>query len=338
MRSAAALLAGLLAGMPVGARAQDPECVRRCRELASKKELREGMTEEVCALHLCHDEGRRLYREGQYDKAFAALDRIEPRVADSPAYQLDRGLVEYALGHFEQALAAFDRVAQREPDSLRAGAQRAHALVRLERFSEARAQLDKLLALPAAKTELQGLKTASYVHGNLGALSLIQDDVAGARKALDQALAVDPRNGMAATYLHRVLPEVEAKRLDGRSVWLMMLASEDAALQVFPRARSELDQLLQRSPKFAEGWFLQADILRAQRDYATCEQSLLQGEQHLPDDAGLKAERLRCQLLRQAAASQQTGPALDELLRLGREHPENERIRSILRALSSRPG
>src|SRR5262249_22690255 len=160
-----------------------------------------------CMLRLCHDEARRLYAQAEYEKAIAALDLVDARLSDSPAYQLDRGLVEYARGNFKQALAAFDQVLVHEPDSLRAGAQRADGLGRLERFDEARAQFEKLLALPASRTELQGLKTASYLHGNLGVLRLIQDDVAGGRTELEKALEIDASNTLAATYLHRVLPE-----------------------------------------------------------------------------------------------------------------------------------
>jgi tetratricopeptide (TPR) repeat protein len=333
MRAALVLLAGL-ALAPAGALAQEPACALRCREMAQRKELMEGLSEQGCMLRLCHEEGRRLYLEARYEEAFAALDLIEPRVSDSPAYQLDRGLVEYARGNFAAALAAFDQVAEREPESLRAGAQRANALVRLERFGDARAQFEKLLALPASRTAQQGIEATSYLQGNLGALCLIQSDVACGRTSLEKALERDAGNNLAATYLHRVLPEVEAGRLDGRGVWLMRLASEDAALHVLPRASAELAELLERSPLFAEAWYLQADILRSQRQYEACEKALAGAQEQLPKEPGLRAERLRCQLLREGGASAGSRAAVEELMRLGKQHPDSERIRSILRALS----
>jgi tetratricopeptide (TPR) repeat protein len=329
---AAALLA-ILASAPGALRAEEPACALRCRELAARGELMAGMSEQGCSLRLCHEAARRLYLEADYEQAFAALEVIDAELADSPAYQLDRGLVEYARGRLPEALSAFDRVLEREPDSLRGGAQRAHVLIRLERFDEARAQFEKLLALPVARTELQGLSTTSYLNGNLGALRLMQDDAAGARSTLSKALELDRGNSLASTYLYRVLPEVEAGRLDGRGVWLMMLASEDAALAMLARASERLAELLGRAPRFAEAYYLQGDILRAQRQYEGCETALRRGEEQLPDDLGLRAERLRCQLLHHGPGSEQARTVRRELVKLAREHPENERIRNVVRAL-----
>ena len=334
MRIAARLAAALVAVLPGAPRAAELECVAQCQGMAERKELMEGLSAESCMLRLCHDEARKLYAQADYEKAITALDRIEARLSDSPAYQLDRGLVQYARGRFEESLAAFDQVLVREPDSLRASSQRAHALIRLQRYADARKEFERLLALPAARTEIQGLKTTSYLHGNLGALALMQDDAAGAKVQLEKALQLDAGNTLAATYLHRVLPEVEAKRLDGRGVWLMMNASEDAALFVLPRANTQLAELLQRSPQFAEAWFLQSDIQRSQGQFEACETALARAEQNLPKDPAVRAERLRCQLMRGVAKPEQAKPAIDELVRLGKDHPDNERIRNILIALS----
>jgi tetratricopeptide (TPR) repeat protein len=332
LRAAAVLAAvALCASLPArGLADEEPACALRCRELARRGELRAGVSDQGCMLRLCHDEARRLYVEAKYDEALAALERVRPGLAASAAYQMDLGLVEYARGNFEAALAAFEHVIEREPDSLRAGSQRAHVLVRLERFADARAQFEKLLELPAARTELQGLKTTSYLQGNLGAISLIEDDVGGARTALAKALELDAANTLAATYLYRVLPEVEAKRMDGRGVWLMMLASEDAALYQLARASRQLEELIARAPRFAEAYFLQADILRSQRSYLACEETLRRAEQQLPDDAGLRAERLRCELLRRGGQAPEARPLIAELQRLGQTHPDNERIRQVL--------
>jgi len=334
---AACLVLGALGLVAAGSlRAAEPDCATRCRTLAQKGELAEGLTEQGCRLRLCHDEGRQLYVDADYERAFAALALVESGLGASPSFQLDLGLIEYARGNFTQALAAFERVIAREPDSLRAGSQRAHVLIRLERLDDARAEFERLLALPAAKTELQGLATESYLRGNLGALRLIQNDVPGAKSLLEKALALDGGNNLAATYLYRVLPEAEAGRMDGRSVWLMMNASEDAALFVLERASSQLVELVGRAPEFAEAYFLQADILRAQQQHEACELALRRGEQRLPKDAGLRAERLRCQLLRTPSDPAKAKPLVEELAQLGRENPDSERIRNILLALSGR--
>lgn len=317
-------------------RAQELECIGRCTALAQRGELMDGLSEEGCQLRLCHEEARQLYADGDYERASAALERIGPKIADSPAFQLDRGLVEYARGNYAFALDAFDRVIAREPRSLRAGSQRAHVLIRLERFSEARAQFDRLLALPAAKTELQGLGTESYLRGNIGALRLIQDDVAGARSDLQRALELDSGNNLAATYLYRVLPEAEAKRIDGRGIWLMMNASEDAALFMLGRASQQLADLIARAPRFAEAYFLQADILRAQGMNQACEDLLGRGEQQIPKNAGVRAERLRCTLLRVGANGEAAKPVIAEILGLAKAHPDDERIRNIVLALQGR--
>jgi tetratricopeptide (TPR) repeat protein len=335
MRGSAMLAAALLALAPA-ARAQELQCLSRCRALSERGELMDGLSEEGCTLRLCHEEARQLYVEADYERAAAALERIGPQLAESPAFQLDRGLVEYARGRFARALDAFDRVLASEPTSLRGGSQRAHALIRLERLADARQQFEKLLELPSAKTEVQGLGTESYLRGNLGALRLIQDDAVGAREQLERALKLDAGNSLAATYLYRVLPEVEAGHIDGRGVWLMMNASEDAALYMLARASQQLADLLARAPRFAEGYFLQADILRAQGMHQACESLLERGQQQLPDRAAIRAERLRCQLLRVGPQSEAAKPVVTEIMGLAKAHPDDERIRNIALALEGR--
>jgi tetratricopeptide (TPR) repeat protein len=332
MRARPVLLAALL-GAPVAA-AQQLDCVKQCRELTARGELRAGLSEQGCTLDLCHDEARRLYAAADYERAFAALEQIKPGRVTSPAYQLDRGLVEYARGHLDEALSAFEHVIESQPASLQAGAQRAHVLVRLERFADARAQLESLLALPASRTELQGLQTESYLRGNLGAIRLIENDAPAARVLLEKALEIDRGNTLAATYLYRLLPEVEADRMDGRAVWLMMLASEDAALRQLERARGRLDALLERAPRFAEAYYLQADILRAERKFEACEALMRRGEAQLPGVPGMSAERLRCQLYRVGAQAPETPALVAELEKLVREHRDDERIRRVLADLN----
>jgi tetratricopeptide (TPR) repeat protein len=335
MRKAGVLL-GALCLAASGLRAAEPECATRCRGLAARGELREGVSEQGCRLSLCPEEGRRLYSAAAYDRAFEAFALVEPQLATQPEFQLDLGRVEAARGNFARALAAFDRALERNPDDLRAGAQRSRLLVRLERFDDARAQLEKLLALPPARTDLQGLDTGSYLRGHLGALRLIQGDAPGARELLEKALALDAGNTLAATYLYRVLPEVEAGRMDGRGVWLMMQAAEDLELLMLERAGAQLAELVTRAPEFAEAYYLQADLLRVQGQFEACEAALRRGEERLPKNASLRAERLRCQLLRVREDAARRQPVIDELVALGREHPDDERIRNILLALSGR--
>ena len=326
-------LAFMTAFFALQARAADPPCVARCHEMATKAQLRSGMNEEGCVTNVCQEDGRRFYKTGEYDQALASLAVLSERLGRSPSYRLDRGLVYYALGRFDLALADFDASLKSLPDAFQVSAQRGHTLIRLRRFDDARAQFAKLLETKASKREFRGLRTRSYLLGNLGVIDVLLGDTAKGKSELAEALQVDGRNTQASTYIYRVLPQLEAGTIDREGVSSFYGATEDAGLGDRKRAEQEVAAVIAKYPKFAESYFLEAELLRSAHRYEDCERILLGGERAIPAEIDLKAERLRCALLKSGPTSESAKPALAELKRLYETHPENALVKEILHAL-----
>ena len=333
--SLAAALAALLlaAAAPAGAAEEPAPCVTRCREMAAKNQLRPGVNETGCVTNLCQEEGKRLYTEGKYDAALKSLGSVSELLSRSPSFLLDRGLVYYALGQFDFALADFDGILLTVPESFQAGAQRGHTLVRLKKLGEARTQFQKLLSAPAAQREFRGLRTASYLQGNVGVIDVVMGDKSKGKKELEAALEADGRNNLAATYVYRVLPQMDAGTIDGDGVYLLLTASEDVGINRRDAARDSIEKLVSKYPKFPETYFLAADLYRNSGHYEECERLLLIGEKALPSEVDLKAERLRCTLLKVGPTSDTAKPSIAELKKLSADHPDAELPKQILRAL-----
>jgi len=315
------------------ARADDAPCVTQCHEMAAKGTLRKGVNETGCVVSLCQQEGRRLYSEGAYDAALKSLGAVGEKLSRSPSFLLDRGLVYYALGKFELALADFDGILVDTPDSFQAAAQRAPTLLRLGKYSESRAQFDKLLSHPAAKREYHGLRTNSYLLGNIGVLDLIMGDRAKGEKELRDSLEADGRNSLASTYIYRVLPQLDKKRVDGEGIYLLLTASEDVGINRRDAARDSIEKLVSKYPKFPETYFLAAELYRSTGHYEECERILTIGEKAIPEEPDVKAERLRCTLLRVGPTSDAAKAPIAELRKLSADNPDNPLAKQILRAL-----
>ncbi|MFI5316900.1 MAG: tetratricopeptide repeat protein [Myxococcota bacterium] len=301
--------------------------------MAEKNQLRPGVAESGCVVNLCQMEGRRLYGEGDYEGAMKSLGVVSERLSRSPSFLLDRGLVYYALGQFELALADFDGVLDLSADNFQASAQRAHTLIRLDKLGEARAQFEKLLATPGADREFRGLRTRSYLQGNIGVIDLLSGETDKGKKELQQALDEDGRNSLASTYIYRVLPAMDNKTIDGKGVLLLLTASEDVGINRRDAALKSIDILIDKYPKFPETYFLAAELFRDSGHYEECEKRLLIGERALPEDVDLKAERLRCTLLKVGPMSDAAKEPMAELKKLNAAHPDNPLTKQILRAL-----
>jgi tetratricopeptide (TPR) repeat protein len=325
-----ALTAALFA-LPAGA--AEPPCVARCHELATQGHLRAGVNEKGCVTSLCQEDGRTLYKNGEYDQALASLEVLAEPLGRSPSYRLDRALVYYALGRFDAALTDLDASLASLPDAFVAAAQRGHTLIRLHRLDDAHAQFSKLLESPGAAREFRGLRTRSYLVGNLGVIDVMRGDIAKAKPELQEALQVDGRNTQASTYIYRVLPQLDAGTIDRDGVSSFYAATEDAGLGDRKRAELEVAAVIEKYPKFAESYFLEAELLRNSHRYEDCERILSAGERAIPDEVDLKAERLRCALLKSGPTSAAAKPALAELKRLNATHPENPLVKEILHAL-----
>jgi tetratricopeptide (TPR) repeat protein len=291
------------------------------------------VSEAGCVTNLCQEDGRKLYGEGRYDDALRSLSVVSERLSRSPSFLLDRGLVYYALGQFDLALADFDGILLFVPDSFQAGAQRAHTLVRLGRLKEARAQFEKLLSSPAAQREFRGLRTSSYLLGNIGVIDLQAGDVEKGKKELEDALAGDGRNSLASTYIYRVLPQMEKKTIDGPGILMLLAASEDVGIGRRDAARDTIEKLVVQYPKFTETYFLAAELYRSTGHYEECERLLLIGVKANPKEIDLQAERLRCTLLRVGPTNAAAKPSIEELKKLSAENPDNALSKQILRAL-----
>lgn len=301
--------------------------------MAAKGQLRTNVNEQGCLVNLCQQEGRRLYAEGSYDAALESLSVLSEKLAGSPSYRLDRGLVHYALGHFELALADFDGVLLSLPDSFQGAAQRAHTLVRLRKLGDARSQFAKLESSPAAQREFRGLRTNSYLQGNVGVIDVLMGDAKKGKQELEAALEADGRNSLASTYIYRVLPQMEKKTIDGDGVYLLLTASEDVGINRRDAARDSIEKLVAKYPKFPETYFLAAELYRNTGHYEECERLLLIGERAIPEEVDLHAERLRCTLLKVGPTSESAKAPIAELKKLSADHPDNPLAKQILRAL-----
>jgi len=320
-----------LFALPAGA--AEPPCVARCHEMATLGQLRASVNEKGCVTNLCQEDGRRLYKNGEFDQALASLAVLSETLHRSPSYRVDRGLVYYALGRFDDALTDLDASLASLPDAFVAAAQRGHTLIRLDRFDDAHTQFSKLLETKAAAREFRGLRTRSYLVGNLGVIDVMRGDIAKAKSQLQEALQIDGRNTQASTYIYRVLPQLDAGTIDREGVSSFYAATEDAGLGDRKRAELEVAAVIEKYPKFAESYFLEAELLRSSHRYEDCERILSAGERAIPDEVDLKAERLRCALLKSGPTSTAAKPALAELKRLNETHPENALVKEILHAL-----
>jgi tetratricopeptide (TPR) repeat protein len=286
-----------------------------------------------CALRVCEEEGRDLYGKGDFAAAIAALDYIEEERAESPAYQMDRGLVLYALGRFDEALACFDVVVKAFPNGIRGGAQRAHTLARLGRNEEAIAQFRVLEQSPGAERTYRDLRTGSYLVGNVGALQLRLGKLAEGKASLTRALEIDGKNQLAATLLHRIVPALEAGTLDPDGLFELQVAFEEISLGRPQKAAVNLENVIRSNPRFAVPYLLLAEGLRNQTRYAECEDVLREAERNIPDDSDVRIQRIRCGLLRYGVASEKSKPLIAELKELRARHPDNVLARRMLDAI-----
>ena len=329
-RSLAALL---LVTLALPATAAEPECIARCREMSAKGQLREDVSEKGCITNVCQAESRSLYANGEYEKALAALDVLSEDLARSPSYHMDRGNVNYALGRFDAALADFDASLAEYPDAFRTKAQRGHTLFRLHRFADARKQFDALLAEPGAESEYRGLRTRSYLLGNIGVADILSGDTSKGGDEMREALKIDGRNTQASLFVYRVLPQLEKGTIDAEGLFSLVAGSEDVGLGLRDRAEPEVAKVIANSPKFPESYFLMAEILRNSHRYEECEAMLIGGVKAIPSDIDLQAERLRCTLLKLGPTSAAAKPSLKELKALSEAHPDNSLLKEIMKAL-----
>ncbi len=327
------VLSVTLALFALQAGAAEPSCVSRCREMAAKGELRSGVNEKGCVTNVCQEDGRRFYKSGDFEQALDSLDVLAVPLERSPSFRLDRGLVYYALGRFSEALADFDASLATLPDAFVASAQRGHTLIRLGRFDEAHAAFSTLLESKGAAREFRGLRTRSYLLGNIGVIDLLRGESAKAKSELAEALQIDGRNSQAATYIYRVLPQLEAKTIDRSGLASFYGATEDAGVGDRKRAERETAAVIEKYPKFPESYFLEAELLRSAHRYEDCERILTGGERAIPRELDLKIERIRCSLLKSGPTSASAKPALAELKRLSEDHPDNALAKEILHAL-----
>ena len=262
-----------------------------------------------------------------------SLDALSEVLFKSPSYLYDRGRVYYALGRFDEALRDFDASLSFLPTAFECAVQRGHTLIRLKRYGDARTQFSQLFETKAAGREFRGLRTRSYLLGNIGAIDVMNGDTAKGKSTLEEALKVDGRNTQASTFLFRALPQLDDGSIDREGLAMFYGATEDAGLGDRKRAERETAAVIEKYPKFAESYFLESDLLRSAHQYEECERILKGGERAIPDDIDLKADRLRCTLLKLGPTSAAAKPALAELKSLNKKHPDNALVKEILHAL-----
>lgn len=308
-------------------------CTSECQELSKKGLLEKGLRIEECMRTLCVEDARVQYTAGRYEDALQSLDRVQEIASDYDAYRFERGLVLYALGRLEESLESFTLLTEAHPKSMRAGAQRAHVLVRLGRLDEALAQFRALLEVPQAGGEYKGIRSKSYLLGNIGIIELRQGNLSAGRKNLEQALKLDGQNSVAGTYLYRVVPALESDALGPEGVALLLSGSEQRSLGQAVEAAEDFERLVKAWPRFGLGQRMLAEIYLARGGYAQCETLLRRAEAALPADSEVKIQRIRCQLLNAGPEAEGSNAAILELEQIALEHPENERARDLLIAL-----
>lgn len=320
----------LLASVPAAAATS---CLDECPELARQGLLEEGLGIDECKRTVCVGESRSHYQAGRYQQALASLDSIQELAGEYEAYQFQRGIVLYALGRHEEALENFTLVTDAHPESMRAGAQRAHLLVRLERPEQALAQFRALLEVPQAEVEHAGIRSKSYLLGNIGIIELRQGELEAGRKHLDEALQIDGQNSVAGTYLYRVVPALDSGALGPDGIALLLSGSEQRSLGLAADATRDFERLVEAWPRFGLGWRMLSEIQVARAAYAECETLLRRAERALPDDVEIRIQRIRCQLLDSGVEAEGSDAAIAELEQVVLEHPENGRARDLLTAL-----
>ncbi len=314
-----------------------PLCVTQCDELAEKGELSKNISIAGCYVRVCQQEGRRLYGEAKYEEALASLDHVYEKLSDSPSFLMDLGLTLYALDRFDDALTAFERVLSGFPKNIRASAQRGHTLVRMRNFDAAQEQFERLLELPESQGEFRKLETHSYLRGNIGVVHLLKGEIRQGKKDLLEAIKSDGRNALAGTYINNVIPYLESGALDPNGAFDLVVSYEYLGLKRFGPAAERLKDLLNRNPRYAPGYQRLAEILRSYEEFEACEEALKVAQANLPKNIDLRAERLRCALLRLDPNSDAAAPALAELRKLQKAHPDNARIQKVLTAVGYPP-
>jgi tetratricopeptide (TPR) repeat protein len=309
---------------------EQPACLTRCLEMGKTGDLRPSMSAIDCTLELCQSMGRTQYEENQFDEAIASLDQVKGLAGTSASYNLDRGLVLYAVGRFDEALGSFDTVLASFPQSVRAAAQRAHTLMRLERLPEARAQFQSILEFDGADAEVKRLRTRSYVIGNLGVLRLEEGDVFGGKKQLEESLENDGRNKLAHTYLRRVVPELEGRTFGPEGVIPLQVVWEELEFRRANSAVKKLGELLRKWPDFKLGYVIAADAQRRYGNIPACEATLRAAQTRFPDDTDIRAQRIRCSLLRKGVHSTAALPDVEELEALAKKNPNDPFVKEML--------
>lgn len=328
------LLLVLLLLTSAGAAAEEePPCAKRCQELAEQGQLRTGVGPLSCSIRLCQEEARSLYRRGEFEEALAALDHIREQRSGAPAYELDRGLILYGLGRLEDAVAAFDQVLEALPMSVRAGGQRAHALTRLGRLDEAQQQFEKLLELEGVDRDYKGLRTSSYLLGNIGVLKLRRGKLKEGKRDLERALEEDGSNSLAATMIYKIVPPLESGELEAEAIGLLVESYEELALGRRDQAVAGFEEVVQRWPRFEEGWRMLGSLHYAGLNYAACEEVYRRAEQSLPGVTDLRLDRIQCTVLRYGVTSPEARAALKELREIAEQEPDNPRVREMRLAL-----
>ena len=315
---------------------EDPaaSCLTRCIGMHKDGTMRKGMTVIACTLRLCQEDGRRFYRNDQFEDALASMEQVKGMAQSSASYHLDLGLIYYALDRFPEALASFEAVLETFPESVRASAQRAHTLIRLSRLPEARAQFEAILTYETADEQIKRLNTRSYVVGNLAVLELSEGDLRAGKAGLDKAMKLDGRNKLAHTYLTRVYPELETGRLAPEGVLMLQAVWEDMEFGRANEAVKKLGVMLRKWPDFKLGYLVAADAQRKHGNVAACESTLIAAISRFPDDANLHAERIRCTLMRKGVHSMASLPDIQELKELAAKDPDDPLIQEMLELIN----
>jgi hypothetical protein len=187
-----------------------------------------------------------------------------------------------------------------------------------------------MLELPQVEREFKRLRTESYIKGNLGVLRLIEEDLAGGKALLEESLKIDGRNQLAHNFYDKVVPALESRKLDYKSVYALVVAFEELSFKRPNATLREMSGVLNRSPDFRLAYVFVAETQRRYFDFAGCEKTLRIALKRFPEDTEIQANRIRCTLMRYGISSKDALPAVEDLKALAARDPNDPLVQEIL--------
>lgn len=322
------------------------------------------------------------YRAGDMEKARIEYQNVLQKFPDDPAANERMALIWYDRGASVRALAFFSRLNLQTPSNQALRLKRARLIQGLGRTSEARREAEGILSLSknvpealvlltetireredlkATEEALQAFADKNSVFYQLASANVLvmRGDAAGARTALQRALALDPKspdahlamarfqagqnNSTQALATHKTAADLAPPRSPVR----MAYANYQAQTGALTEAAATLKEITQKVPDYLPAWRGLAQVAMQQRRFEDA-MTLLQNALR-QDSADIDALILRARVLLAVgdaktaiAELSQFGAAMPglgvEKHQLAIAHLQNQDLSSALAALEQTVG